>query len=444
MAAFASSSATRAEGLATNGIKDSKNWRLAETRRDSAKIEEDTEAVGVLRKAVPIGMLFVVALCLTDGKRHTYGGAHLNFSLSHWLVVFTMVLFLGLTWTRAFRTHWRILSLLCSIAIVATMVGVSAATHDPASRYVTILLTPFATAAFMIWGWRWQLTFIGACLLLYACAEIVAPLGPRFEIHWLLGILAGLTLALYTALFLDRYREKVKRRIRRLDETAAYREAQIVTMTHDIRNPLATLSGLVNLLIENQYDSEQQANLLPRIWSATSSLDLLVKNLLDLFLLEENRLKPYCRIIDPNAIVAEAAERCAIDARLKGFNLQLELDGVTRAKLDPMHLERIVANLLASAVRRTTNGEVRVRSFQHENNLIVEVSDTGPALTPAEIEKIFCRPDLDAEGTRSPALSRYIASSIVATDGGRIFATSGNGWGLRLTVQLPTTIALAA
>jgi two-component system heavy metal sensor histidine kinase CusS len=115
----------------------------------------------------------------------------------------------------------------------------------------------------------------------------------------------------------------------------------------------------------------------------------------------------------------------------------MELGGLPKANLDPLHLERIVANLLTSAIRRTPAGEVRLRTSQRGGWVIFEVSDTGPEATPNEIEHIFDRPNLAVDGARSSALGRYIAHALVEADGGKIQAKVEDGWGLNLVVQLP-------
>ena len=203
--------------------------------------------------------------------------------------------------------------------MIMLVIRISAITGEAETRYITIILCPFATAAFVIWGWRWQLSLILACFVLETLAELLVPIAPRFDIHRMLGMLAALTLSQFTAVFLDRYRRKLKRQLIQLAEAAAFRETQIATMTHDIRNPLATLVGLVTLLVEDDIDDKERSNLLARVWSTTTSMDLLVKNVLDLYLLEEQRLRPNWRVVDANSVVAETAEHCNIEARPEGL-----------------------------------------------------------------------------------------------------------------------------
>jgi signal transduction histidine kinase len=405
-------------------------------RQVVADFDDNAEAIDILKKSGPVGILFLLAYIAVDARPNVHS-IGLLVSPYHWISLAVVLAFFGMTWLPGFRAHWRMWSLLCCITMIMLMIRISAITHEPNTRYITIVLCPFATAAFVIWGWRWQLSLIIACFLLYVIAEATVPLGRGFEIHRMLGMVAALTLSQFTAVFHDRYRRKLKRQLIQLAEAAAFRETQIATMTHDIRNPLATLVGLVTLLVEDELNEKERNNLLARVWSTTTSMDLLVKNVLDLYLLEEQRLRPNWRGIDANTVVSETADHCGIEARLKGLKLRLELGGVPKANLDPLHLERIIANLLTSAIRRTPSGEIRLRTSQRGEWVLIEVSDTGPEATPAEISTIFSRPNLAVDGARSSALGRYIAHALVEADGGKIQAKVEDGWGLNLIVQLP-------
>src|SRR5260370_36622659 len=99
-----------------------------------------------------------------------------------------------------------------------------------------------------------------------------------------------------------------------LEAAAKFRERQIGTMTHDIRNPLATLVGLVTLLEEDELSEKETTHLLARVGSTARAMDPLVKNLLDMYLLEEDNLQPHPRISDPNVIVHGGADACGREA----------------------------------------------------------------------------------------------------------------------------------
>jgi signal transduction histidine kinase len=404
-------------------------------RQVEARFDDNAEAVDVLKKSAPIGVFFLIAYILIDSRTPISSGT-ITVSPYYWLALATILFFFGLTWMPGFRAHWRFWSLACCILLMSMMIAAGISTGETMASYLTIVLCPFATASFVVWGWRWQLTLVGACVVLYVAAELLVPHGRLFDLHRMLGLIAALTLSQVTAVFLERYRRRSHRQIMELAEAAAFRENQIATMTHDIRNPLATLVGLVTLLMDQAIDDGQREMLLNRVWSTTASMDLLVKNVLDLYLLEEQRLRPNRRMIDANSVVAETAEQIGIEARLKGLSLRVELGSLPRCNLDPLHLERIVANLIAGAIKRTEGGALAIRTFHQSDAVMIEVSDSGATVTAAEMEAIFQRPQLTS-GAKSPALSRYIASALAQANGGRIEARAADGGGLTLTVKLP-------
>jgi signal transduction histidine kinase len=409
-------------------------------RQVEDRFDENAEAVDVLKKSAPIGVFFLIAYILIDSRTPVSSGT-ITVSQYHWLALATVLFFFGLTWMPGFRAHWRFWSLACCILLMSLMIAAGGGTGEATASYLTIVLCPFATASFVIWGWRWQLTLVGACVVLYVAAEVLAPHGRPFELHRMLGLVAALTLSQVTAVFLERYRRRSHRQLMELAEAAAFRETQIATMTHDIRNPLATLVGLVTLLMDEDIDDRQRGNLLNRVWSTTASMDLLVKNVLDLYLLDEQRLRPNRRMIDANAVVAETAEQIGIEARLKGLKLRVELGSLPRSNLDPLHLERIVANLIAGSIKRAEAGAIAIRTFHQGEALVIEVSDSGPEVTAMEMKAIFERPQLTS-GAKSAALSRYIANALVQANGGRIDARAAEGGGLTLAIRLPDVKAL--
>ena len=427
--------------IAVNGSAAPISRPVTPTPRQVAdRFDDDAEAVDVLKKSAPIGVFFLIAYILIDSRTPLSSGT-ITVSPYHWLALATVLFFFGLTWTPGFRAHWRLWSLLCCLTLMGLMIGAGIVTRDSTISYITIILCPFATASFVVWGWRWQLTLVGACFVLYAAAELLVPNGRHFELHQMLGLAGALTLSQVTAVFLERYRRRSHRQLRELAEAAAFRETQIATMTHDIRNPLATLVGLVTLLMDDNIDDQQRGNLLSRVWSTTASMDLLVKNVLDLYLLDEQRLRPNRRMIDANAVVAETAEQIGIEARLKLLKLRVELGLLPKANLDPLHLERIVANLIASAIKRTEVGVIAVQTLHQADALVIKVSDSGPEMSAAEMESIFQRPTL-ISGAKSAALSRYIANALVQANGGWIEACATDSGGLALIVNLPVTAAL--
>lgn len=406
---------------------------VAADRRVLLEIDHDAEAISTLKVAGPIAIFFMLAYDAVDAL---LAGKH-QLSFYHYAALAIITAFFGLTWLPAFRRYWKAWTLTCCVAIIAIFIKIAAQGRNPELAFIAIVLCPFATAAFVMWGPRWQGLLNLGCLALFAAAVLAVPTRDQYTLYRWLGFAAALVLSWFTALFLDRYRGKLRAQMEQLAAAAKFRERQIGTMTHDIRNPLATLVGLVTLLEEDELSEKETTHLLARVGSTARAMDLLVKNVLDMYLLEEDNLSPHPRVVDPNTIVQEVADVYGREARLKGLRMRTELGGMPRGSLDPLHLERIVANMLSNAIQRTETGEIVLRTFLSGGKVIIEVQDTGPQLNDEQFGHLFERPMQDRQGMGSSGWKLYIARALTETNGGTVGARSHVNRGLTLITEVP-------
>src|SRR5271156_457583 len=384
----------------------------AADRRILLEIDHDAEAISTLKVAGPIAIFFMAAYNTVEVLK---GG---DLTPYHYAALALVTLFFGLTWLTAFRRYWKAWTLTTCVVIIALFIKIAALGRNPELAFVAIILCPFATAAFVMWGQIWQGMLNLGCLAMFGVAQLLIPAHDQYIVYRWLGILAAVILSWFTAVFLDRYRGKLRAQMEQLAAAAKFRERQIGTMTHDIRNPLATLVGLVTLLEEDELSEKETTHLLARVGSTSRAMDLLVKNVLDMYLLEEDNLQPHPRVIDPNVIVQEVADVYGREARLKGLRMRTELGGMPRGSLDPLHLERIVANLLSNGVQRTESGELVLRTFLSASKVVIEVEDNGPQLSQEQFSHLFERPLQDRQGMGSSGWKLYIARALTETNGG--------------------------
>ena len=415
------------------GIVLSPRRPVAADRRVLLEIDHDAEAISTLKVAGPIAIFFMFA----------YGaivvllvGQH-GLTQYHYAAFAIITLFFGLTWLSVFRRYWKVWTLTTCVTILGLFIRIAALDLNPELAFIAIILCPFATAAFVMWGPGWQGMLNLGCLAMFGAAQLAVPSNDRYTVLRWLGFAAALVLSWFTAVFLDRYRGKLRAQMEQLAAAAKFRERQIGTMTHDIRNPLATLVGLVTLLEEDELSEKDTTHLLARVGSTSRAMDLLVKNVLDMYLLEEDNLQPHPRVIDANVIVQEVADVYGREARLKGLRMRTELGGMPRGSLDPLHLERIVANLISNGIQRTESGEVVLRTFLSGGKVIIEVQDTGPQLSHEQFSRLFERPIQDRQGMGSSGWKLYIARALTETNGGTVSARSHTNRGLTLITEVP-------
>ncbi len=399
-------------------------------------IDSDEDAIRVLKLSGPVAVLFMLAFLVVANRGARPG--HSLLTAAHWTVLGATTAFFGITWLPAFRRHWRLWILLFSILIMSLFIRISATTGDLVSPFVAIILCPIASASFVRWNPRWQAAMSVACLLEFAAATHFLPNPDPFQAYRWLGLLAALCLAQFTAVFLHDYDRRLHRQFDLLTEAANFRERQVAMLAHDIRNPLSSVTGFVGILEEDRELGEaERREMLTRIGLATRMMDLIVGNVLDYANIEEGRLTPSRRTVDPNSITVEVASESLKRAQRKRVRFHTQLNRVPAVNCDPHHLERILKNLMINAIDRTEHGQVLVTSDSRDGWVRIEVTDSGPTLDPPALAELMAAPPSSTVRAWPAMVGMFVARSLVEANGGRVVAYSDDHAGLRVTVELP-------
>ena len=424
-----------AEGSKYNGSSEK---TLSGTGRITSKLvwtEDDEESLRVLKLAGALGIFMLLAYLAYDQQVR---GKYAPGTDPHWLILAATCLLFGLSWTLAFRRHWKFWILLYNLFLIATFILISRETGDPESRFIAIMLCPLATAAFVSWGVRWQFTMALTAVLGYAAGEHFVPIATPYRMYRWMGLVAAVIFAQYTSIFIERYRRRLRKQVQDLEEAARFRQTQIATMAHDIRSPVAALSGYVNLLEDADTSPKERTDLLGRIGSTAWNMDLVVSNVLDYYEAQDQDIVASPVEIDPNQLLAEIAEDCALQARRRRLNLRIEITRLPACMLDSRHFQRIVRNMLAYAIGRTATGEVTLRAGVRNDEIAIEVTDSGPSLSQEQLDALFQRPNQNGNRSAARGLGLYIACAMAEAAGGRSHARFADGRrGLTLVAEFP-------
>lgn len=405
---------------------------IGRTSSEFAWTEDDEESLRVLKLGGAFGIFMLLAYLVYDQQLR---GRNAPGSGLHWIVLAVTLLFFSLVWTRSFKRRWRLWTYLFICFLISMFVAISRFTDDPESRFIAITLCPLATAAFVSWGPRWQFAMALSAVAGYAACNYLVPIDTPYGAYRWMGLIAAVIFAQYTAVFIDRYRRRLRKQVHDLEDAARFRQSQIATMAHDIRSPVAALSGYVSLLEDDELNPKERTDLLGRIGSTAWNMNLVVSNVLDYYDLQENAIVAAPVEVDPNVIIAEVSEDCALQARRRRLALRADLARLPMCRLDPRHFDRIVRNLLAYAISRMVRGEVVLRTGLLNDFIIVNVSDSGASVSMAELEGLFQGPK-DGRGP-GPGLGLYVARAMAEAVGGRVEARNVPGRGLTLFAELP-------
>jgi signal transduction histidine kinase len=159
----------------------------------------------------------------------------------------------------------------------------------------------------------------------------------------------------------------------------------LASATHDLRQPVHALAFYADWLRNEPHLAD---SLIPKILAATDSVNTLFNSLFDFARIESGALKVHWDLVDIEELMNEITVQFAPAAHKKGLSLTTVPVAVT-VRSDPVLLRRIVANLLANAIRYTEKGGVMAEARLVDQKLWIEVSDSGQGIAPEYLPHVF-------------------------------------------------------
>jgi K+-sensing histidine kinase KdpD len=241
-----------------------------------------------------------------------------------------------------------------------------------------------------------------------------------------------------------RIREQDAEHARMEAEVERQRNALLSVVSHDLRTPLATITGAAGALLDDQgpKDAGVRLELLQSIADEGGRLTRLVTNLLDVTRLESGALKPDKQWQLLEEVIGSALSR--LESQLGGRKIVTQLPGEpSLVAFDPVLIEQVLINLIENAVKYTpSTTEILIRAQTGAREVTVAVEDRGPGIAAEDTTRIFQkfqRADHATKGNTKwgTGLGLTICKGIVAAHGGRIWAENRKGGGAVFQFTLP-------
>ncbi|MBN1886532.1 MAG: response regulator [Thermoflexales bacterium] len=235
----------------------------------------------------------------------------------------------------------------------------------------------------------------------------------------------------------------VMRDISTLKELDRIKSEFVAMVSHDLRTPLTTIRGYVELLSRVGPLNDTQVDFVERIERSMVMIIDLITDLLNLGRIEAglDQEKERCRL---DLIIQRAVEdvNAALEEKKHSLHLTIE-PGLPPLIGVPARLLQLVTNLLTNAIKYTPNGgQLAVRLCQERHFLMLTVSDNGigiPAEDQAHIfDKFYRVNNKETESISGTGLGLSIVRTIAEKHGGRVWVESVLGQGSTFSVLLPT------
>ena len=224
-------------------------------------------------------------------------------------------------------------------------------------------------------------------------------------------------------------------------ETERLRNSLLSSVSHDLRTPLASITGAASTLLESgaKLDARTRQDLLEALHEEAERLNRLVQNLLEMTRLESGALQLHAEWHPIEEVVGAALGRFGKRFGDRQVATRIPAD-LPLVLIDDVLAEQVLINLLDNALKYTPAGSpIEISASSVDGAVLVEVADRGPGLPSEDEKRIFDKFFRGGSGgaVRGAGLGLAICQGIVEAHGGQIWAENRPGGGVVFRFTLP-------
>lgn len=226
-----------------------------------------------------------------------------------------------------------------------------------------------------------------------------------------------------------------------LMQTNAIKDKLFSIISHDIRTPLASLKGLLTLLLHDNITEREFRELSPKLNNLVVNTSETVENL---FQWSQAQLNGWTR--QPKSVnLFDLAQRCIAlftePAKVKGIQLANKISKEKTIFADENQIELIIRNLINNAIKFTNSGgQVIIDAQEMDNTISILVTDTGMGMNEDQIKNLFSKEKIQTTqgtfGEKGTGLGLQLCKEMAENNGGTIIVSSTPGKGSLFTVSL--------
>lgn len=223
---------------------------------------------------------------------------------------------------------------------------------------------------------------------------------------------------------------RIMDQLKQLENTDSLRRELISSVSHDLRTPLSSMQGYLEVLLKPDISASERAHYAAIAFKHCQRLTQLVKELFELSKLESGRIQPQKEDFSLAELLQDVAQKFALKAQEHKIELQTpKQTSAFMVHADISLIERVLENLIDNALRYTANGgSVKLHLCQLSDKVEVQIADTGIGLAEEDIpyifERYYCAAKPDEYKQNSTGLGLAIVKRILDLHGSNITVTS--------------------
>lgn len=237
-----------------------------------------------------------------------------------------------------------------------------------------------------------------------------------------------------------------QRQNRRLRELDRLKDEIVALVSHELRNPLATIRGYTEMLLDDSDLTGDHRHLATVIDRHSAHMQGLVDDLLDTARIDAGQLRLEPRPVSLIRLVADSVDARRPDAAAKGIAVEVDVARHLPVHADPQRLRQVLDNLVSNAVKYTPEDGTVTVTGRHDDDAAtttLRVTDTGIGIPPEQraylFDRFFRASNAVSEGIKGTGLGLAISKAIIDAHHGTITAEpAGPGGGTTFTVTLPS------
>lgn len=215
----------------------------------------------------------------------------------------------------------------------------------------------------------------------------------------------------------------------------------ISLMSHDLKTPVAKISGIADILKIKFNNTPEQSELIDNIASSTKELNNFINSILDLTKIESQNLILRKESRDVNKMIETIVEQLEFEAEAKQMKLETELSPLYPIQVDPVLIKRVISNLIENSIKYAGKGRtVSVRTWDDAEWVYVEIKDNGVGIGPEDLAHIFDKfyrvKNDSTHSIKGSGLGLYLVKYFIELHNGVISASSHLGEGTSFIIKL--------